>query len=307
MTAFTDAYRAEAERLFASMIITDAPHIERAAKRILKIKPTLLAVSARTGVPWPWLGAILERESSCRIDRHMHNGDPLTARTTHVPKGRLPAPASPPFAFNDSAYDALCTLKGLHRISDWSIGRQAYEAERYNGFGYRRRSLRSPYLWGSTNHQQLGKYVADGVFDRTAMDRQPGVMPLIKRVMEMDAVSGAPTPALPMPRDLKAAAIDAEQRAKAAVQGATASGVGSVGASGVEIASQTTDWLTLVLVLAALALIGLAVWLIRRADIHNRAAEALRQAASDAGGWATARAMLPAVSHEAGSWTQSTD
>jgi lysozyme family protein len=314
MNAFTDAYRAEAERLCASMTVTDAPRIDAAARRILRIKPTLLEVAARTGVPWPWIGAILERESSCSTSRHLHNGDRLTGRTVNVPKGRLPAPAAPPFGFVDSAFDALCTLKGLHKIEDWSVGQLAYQAERYNGWGYRNRGLRSPYLWGGTNHQQPGKYVADGVWDTTAMDRQPGVMPLIERVLEMDAKGGAPTPALPAPQHLEAAAKTSDAKAKGAAKGATAAGTGGVGSGGVEAARQATDavpadaafaidWTALGLTLGALALLGLALWLAWRAGLHTRAAVALRQAAAEAEAWATERALLPAPADD-GAWTQ---
>lgn len=315
MTTCTDAYRAEAERLFAAMIITDQKRIDAAARRILRIKPTLLQVAARIGVPWPWIGAILERESGCRIDRHVHNGDPLTARTVNVPKGRLPAPAAPPFSFADSAYDALCVLKGLHKVADWPIGRQVYEAERYNGFGYRDRGLRSPYVWGGTNLQQPGKYVRDGVFDRGVMDSQPGVMPLIRRVCKLDAASGAPTPALPAPQHLEAAARKSDSRAKNAAGSATAAGTGGVGTGSVEAARQAGDavpadavaafdWTALGLTLGAIVLIGLAVWLGVRAGLHKRAADALRKAAAEARYWATQRALLPAPPAGAGDFSQ---
>jgi lysozyme family protein len=315
MTTFTDAWRAEAERLFAAMIITDQKRIDAAARRILRIKPTLLEVSARTGVPWPWIGAILERESGCRIDRHLHNGDPLAARTVNVPKGRLPAPAAPPFDFVDSAFDALCVLKGLHKVADWPIGRQVYEAERYNGFGYRDRGLRSPYVWGGTNLQQPGKYVRDGVFDRGVMDSQPGVMPLIKRVCELDAKSTTPTPELPAPQHLEAAARQSDARAKNAAGGATAAGTGGLSAGSVEAARQAGDafpadaiaafdWTALGLTLGAVVLIGLAVWLGWRAGLHKRAADALRKAAAETRYWAGHREALPAPPAGAGDFTQ---
>ena len=41
-----------------------------------------------------------------RFDQHLHNGDPLSGRTTHVPPGR-PRPASPPFTWEQSAHDAI--------------------------------------------------------------------------------------------------------------------------------------------------------------------------------------------------------
>jgi hypothetical protein len=52
--------------------------------------------------------------------------------------------------------------------------------EPYNGYGYRNKGLRSPYLWASTNHQQRGKYIRDRVFDPTVMDEQVGCAAQLK-------------------------------------------------------------------------------------------------------------------------------
>ena len=312
MTSFTDAYRAEAERLCAKMTVTDPARIDAAAKRILKIKPALLVASARTGVPWPWLGAVLERESSCRAGRHLHNGDPLTARTIHVPAGRLPAPAAPPFSFAASAFDALCVLKGLHRVGDWSIGQQAYQAERYNGFGYRKRGLRSPYLWAGCNHQQAGKYVADGDFDPDEIDRQPGVIPLVQRVLALDGAGPLPSPALPAKADLEAGAAHAAAQAKRTGAGAATAGAGAGGVETVRQAGDTAsadavagvDWMAFGLTAAALALLVLALWLAWRSGWHRRAAAALSTAVAHAERWAAERARLPAPADAEGAWTQ---
>ena len=46
-------------------------------------------VETATGVPWHVIAAIHNLESSRRFDRHLHNGDPLTARTVHEPSGLL--------------------------------------------------------------------------------------------------------------------------------------------------------------------------------------------------------------------------
>ncbi|BBF92628.1 hypothetical protein [Blastochloris tepida] len=311
MAAFTDAYRAEAEGLLASMLITDAARIDRAAKRILKIKPLLLETSAKTGIPWYWIGAILERESACNTKRHVHNGDPLSNRTVNVPAGRLPAPAKPPFKFSDSAFDALCVLKGLHKVGDWTHARMAYEAERYNGFGYRRMGRRSPYLWAGTSHQQIGKYVADGKFDPGVTDRQPGVMPIIARVLELDSGSQLPSPAIPSKADLEVEADHQKERAEAAAGGAVVLSAGGGGAGSAEAirpaapsdAVAAVDWTSVALWFGAIGLLCLAVWLLWRVGVLVKAEVTLRRAAAELDAWADKRAALPGPAH-GHDWTQ---
>lgn len=133
-------------------------------------------VEELTGVPWYFIGALHYRESNCDFSTHLHNGDPLTARTKHVPRG-YPKAGSPPFTWEESAVDAL-KIKGLDKIVDWNSQRMCYEAERFNGFGYRPRKVNSPYLWAGTNVYTVGKYVSDGNFDRTVVDTQLGVVPI---------------------------------------------------------------------------------------------------------------------------------
>ena len=88
---------------------------------------------------------------------------------------------------------------------DWTIAYALFRNEGFNGFGYRNKGLRSPYLWGGTTHQQRGKYVRDGVFDSTVMDTQLGVAAVIKAVVELEpalaigTATPAPTPQPPRP------------------------------------------------------------------------------------------------------------
>ena len=46
------------------------------------------AVAALRSVPWWFVAALHMRESGLRFACHLHNGDPLTKPTVHVPKGR---------------------------------------------------------------------------------------------------------------------------------------------------------------------------------------------------------------------------
>lgn len=158
------------------------------------------AVSAKTGVPWFVVGLIHSLEASFDFATHLHNGDPLGARTTHEPSGR---PLKPPF--NDwvhSAVDAL-SMKGLQKIGAgaWTIERIAFELERFNGFGYRINNLSvlSPYLWSFTNHYTRGKYVADHVFDPNFVSKQAGAMAILKRLIANGVTVGAQGPVTPPP------------------------------------------------------------------------------------------------------------
>lgn len=128
-------------------------------------------------MPWHFIGIIHGMETGFRLDRHFHNGDPLTARTIRVPKGR-PA-AAPPFTWQQSAGDAMAQM-GFDQVTDWSVPHLLYLWEKYNGFGYRFKGLRTPYLWSFSNLYSKGRYIADGVFDVNALSKQCGAAVMLK-------------------------------------------------------------------------------------------------------------------------------
>lgn len=182
-----EAFRADYARLWQAMKIHDdkIPVVDAIARRLISSKSRYQAVSEVTKVPWFVIAVIHEREASANFHCHLHNGDPLSARTYHVPAGRPLPPAQPPFTWEESAADALA-LDGLTKIGSWSVERTCYEIELYNGFGYRRHGINSPYLWSFSNNYSSGKYVADGQWSSSAVDAQCGVMPLLKRIMAAD-------------------------------------------------------------------------------------------------------------------------
>jgi lysozyme family protein len=146
------------------------------------------------GVPWFFVAAIHERESSRDFSRHLHEGSPLTGRTVNVPSGR-PRGGEPPFTWEESAEDALYFLKDLeNKVSDWQrdVGGAVEHLERYNGLGYRDYHADevcvSPYLSSMSNLYWRGKYVADGRFDPEAVDAQPGVLALVKHMVASGVV-----------------------------------------------------------------------------------------------------------------------
>lgn len=148
-----------------------------------------IEAARRNGVPWFVVAALHERESSQNFGRHLHEGSPLTGRTKYVPKGR-PKTGSPPYRWEVSAIDALYTLKDLeNQVPDWkrSVNKAVDHLERYNGTGYRRYHPEvgvSPYLASGSQLYRGGKYVADGRFSAAAVDKQIGVLTLIKRMAE---------------------------------------------------------------------------------------------------------------------------
>ena len=143
------------------------------------------SVSKSTQVPWQVIAAVHFRESNQNFDCQLHNGDPLTARTVHVPKSR-PAYGQPPFTWVESATDALTV--GRWTPTDWNIPGCLEFIERYNGLGYQRKGINTPYLWDLTNQYTSGLFVKDGTFDPTAKENRPGCVAILK----MLASSGAP-------------------------------------------------------------------------------------------------------------------
>src|SRR5262245_14031807 len=200
-----DSLRSEYAALWSRMAILPerAAAVDAAANKLIARKARYRAVAEQTGVPWFVIAVLHERESSADFTTHLHNGDPLSARTRLLPAGR-PARGQPPFTWEESAIDAL-TMHDLHQVAGWSIERIAYECVRYNGSGYRNHAVPSAYLWSFSNLYRGGKYVADGVWSPTAQDKQCGCMPLIARLAEFDGSvrfgAGLPRAAAPASGD----------------------------------------------------------------------------------------------------------
>jgi lysozyme family protein len=125
-------------------------------------------------------------ENGFDFNRHLHNGDPLAARTVHAPEGH-PLEGDPPFTWQESAIDAL-KLRGLADQSDWSLARTLYRLEAFNGFGYRRRGIPSPYLWACTNHYISGKFTTVGEFDATATSKQCGTAAVLRELVNRGVI-----------------------------------------------------------------------------------------------------------------------
>jgi lysozyme family protein len=225
--------RAEYERLYAEADILSehqaavtalATHLASDANW-----PRYSVVADALGIPPHVVVLIHAMESSADFTSHLHNGDPLSARTIHAPAGR-PETGEPPYTWEASAMDAL-RLHHLDEWHDWSIAGLCYVLERYNGWGYRKyhKETKSPYLWSFTSIYTAGKYVADGKWSATAVSQQVGAVALLMEIIKQgqpypvevahaQTQDVAATPAQPSPRVLPPVPDDAVSTSQAVGQ-----------------------------------------------------------------------------------------
>lgn len=193
---------AEYTKKWSGMVIKPdlVSSIDRVARKIISGKSRYQAVEASTGVPWAFIGVLHNREAGCDFRGVLHNGEKIlgTGRKTKlVPRGRGPFET-----WEEAAEDALA-IKGYKPGFPWSLARCLFEGERFNGFGYRMHGVPSAYLWSYSNQYTRGKYIADGVWSATTVDKQMGIAPLMSRLMDLDEEvsfgSAAPLPARTSP------------------------------------------------------------------------------------------------------------
>ena len=182
MAALDVNLAAEFRRLWSTCAVAPEHQVEvdRVADELFAAKARYDVVAGRTGVPWYVIAAIHSLESGQDFRTHLHNGDPLTARTVHVPAGR-PTKGNPPFTWEDSAVDAL-DFDHFIGWTDWSVAGALFKIEKYNGTGYRKQTppVTSAYVWSWTNQHLKGKYVADHVYDPNAVAKHPGAAAIFK-------------------------------------------------------------------------------------------------------------------------------
>lgn len=176
--------RPEYENLLAQMVVIRILSVNQTAARLLQYyrEGKYGTVPARTGIPVVWIATSFERESGSNFSRSPAQGDRWDRVSVNVPRGRGPFPN-----WESSALDAY-HLDGLDAVGtdNWSWPLACFYGELFNGFGYRDyHAMRSPYLWGGTNLQQPGKYIADGKFDSNTMDTQLGIVPIMARMVEL--------------------------------------------------------------------------------------------------------------------------
>lgn len=182
--------RAEYTQLFATSVVRPerVASADALAKKLAQSQGRYEAVARAVSMPWQVVAVIHLKEGGGTdgvFDKHLHNGDPLTDRTVHTPKGH-PVEGTPPFTWEQSATDALARFRAW---TDWSAAGTLWQLERYNGWGYRNHGVPTPYLWAWTQHYEKGKFVGDGHFDPEAVSSRSGVAAVLRR---MEALSIIP-------------------------------------------------------------------------------------------------------------------
>ena len=158
--------------------------LTKVCNKIMAGKPRYQVIEKATGVPWHFIGCIHFMEASLRFEACLHNGEPWNKKTTIVPKGR-----GPWTSFEEAAIDAL----KYDKLSDkpegyWTMSRILAFAESYNGTGYRSKGILSPYVFAYTNlSDEMGKYVADHVYDPKAAHNRPSVGAILLMLKQMEA------------------------------------------------------------------------------------------------------------------------
>lgn len=175
--------------------------VRAATKRILKNRKRYEKVEALIGIPWWFIAALHERESTCNFRKHLHNGDPLNRPTVNAPAGRGPFDS-----WEESAVDAI-RIKNFHRRTRWTIADCMRRAEYlWNGDGYGKnatkgRPIHSPFLVAATTDALYGggKYDRDGHYNPGLRDKQVGCAAIWRDMAEQGIidVSAGARPAKP--------------------------------------------------------------------------------------------------------------
>ena len=161
----------EVEKVSAALVAPNAKAIYQQAQAAV---PT---------VPWWFVAIVHEREASQNFRCSIAQGDPWNEISTHVPRGIGP--------FTSFVAAAVFTLTRCSpypaKWTDWTIGGVLTLFESYNGTGYEDyHNEPSPYDWGATSIEKIGKYVADGKFSATTWDSQIGCAAILKQMMVID-------------------------------------------------------------------------------------------------------------------------
>jgi lysozyme family protein len=189
--------KASNEILWRKVKITPArqAEVDLVAKRLCApmAKARYEEIAKTTGVPWFVVAVIHEREASQNFTRQLGQGDPLDEVSTHTPRGMGPYfnhASDLPLqdAFYRCAVDVLRNSAPFAaRWKDWTAGGTLTLLDEYNGLAYEMYHHEpSPYLWGATNDEELGKYVADGKFSASTWDQQIGCAALLMGMMALD-------------------------------------------------------------------------------------------------------------------------
>ena len=186
-----DELIADYRRLFTDCVLAAdrITEIDEIAAGIVADRARYEAVAQTLGIPWFVVAVIHHLATERSFECHLHNGDPLLARTVHLPDGR-PAEGEPPFSWGESAIDAL-KLQFLDQWQDWSLPGVLFKLEGCDTWAYRlhRPEVKSPYLWCGSNHYEHGRFIAEDTWSETAVAGRCGGAVLLRRMAELGLIT----------------------------------------------------------------------------------------------------------------------
>ncbi|MDB5612066.1 MAG: hypothetical protein JWP25_8966 [Bradyrhizobium sp.] len=157
--------------------------VDRLARKGLTVNAVAqyMRVQEAIGIPIPVQHSICTRESNADFSRSPAQGDRWDRVSVNVPRG-----IGPFNSWYDAAIYSWTKADKLNVLSvpAWFMAYAMWKDEAYNGFGYRSHGVRSPYLVGGTNLQQIGRYAGDSNWVEE-WDTQIGTVPVMLRMIEL--------------------------------------------------------------------------------------------------------------------------
>lgn len=160
------------DNLFQSMIIKNSQEIINVVNDIDRDWYKWYCKTYQKGIDWKFVAIIHRLECDGDVNKQILNGENWNTKTKLVPKNLGP------FKSWDDAANKAFLLKGIITIPN-TISNILWECERWNGWGYVKKKINSPYIWSKTNHYICGKFTSDGKFSSTAVSKQIGAAPLL--------------------------------------------------------------------------------------------------------------------------------
>jgi lysozyme family protein len=166
-------------KMYLSMVISPNITLDRfsdIAVHVFNYAEVYLQVQRKTGVPALFTALLHCMEGNADYYRQILNGQPFTKKTTIHPKGKGPWET-----WNDSAIEAF-KIHGLKKVVNTPY-HILQALERWNGLGYEKHGIHSPYLWAGTNHYSSGKFIKDGIFSPDAKSKQIGAAIILRHLI----------------------------------------------------------------------------------------------------------------------------
>lgn len=188
----TESQKADYQNKFDNMIIKQSflNDVKSMVKTMNDCKGRYQAVSLVTKTDWEIIAVFHAMECSLKFDKHLHNGDSLKEKTVLAPAGR-PITGNPPFTWEESAIDAI-NFDNMDGLSLSNLPYALYRIECYNGLGYYKKGLNTPYLWSGTQFYTTGKFIEvfnktthkyDVKYDVNLVSKQVGAAVLLKELI----------------------------------------------------------------------------------------------------------------------------